>query len=88
MKSDAESPKSLAQDSPSESGWRQAARTPSLPEVYASVPVSHAGFWRKMWAFSGPGLMVAVGYMDPGNWAPDLAGGAQFGYPLLSVVLI
>jgi manganese transport protein len=88
MKSDAESPKSLPPDPPPESGWRQASRTPSLPEVYASVPVGQAGFWRKMWAFSGPGLMVAVGYMDPGNWATDLAGGAQFGYTLLSVVLI
>ena len=68
--------------------WRQEATQPSLPEVYASIPVSQRGFWRKMLAFSGPGLMVAVGYMDPGNWATDLAGGAQFGYTLLSVVLI
>ncbi len=74
--------------SPVRPAWRQEARTPSLPEVYASVPVSQRGFWRKMLAFSGPGLMVAVGYMDPGNWATDLAGGAQFGYTLLSVVLI
>lgn len=60
-----------------------------MPEVNASVPVSHdAGFWRKLFAFSGPGLMVAVGYMDPGNWATDLAGGARFGYTLLSVILI
>jgi manganese transport protein len=48
----------------------------------------HAGFWRKMLAFSGPGLMVSVGYMDPGNWATDLAGGARFGYTLLSVILL
>lgn len=62
---------------------------PSLPEVHASVPVSaHSGVWRKLWAFSGPGLLVSVGYMDPGNWATDLAGGAKFGYTLLSVVLI
>ncbi len=47
-----------------------------------------AGFWRKLWAFSGPGFLVAVGYMDPGNWATDLAGGAQFGYTLLSVIMI
>ena len=52
------------------------------------MPVAQRGFWRKLLAFSGPGLMVAVGYMDPGNWATDLAGGAQFGYTLLSVVLI
>ncbi|MBI3839567.1 MAG: Nramp family divalent metal transporter [Planctomycetia bacterium] len=73
---------------PQDSGWRFQARSHSLPEVYASVPVSQRGFWRKLLAFSGPGLMVAVGYMDPGNWATDLAGGAQFGYTLLSVVLI
>ncbi len=61
----------------------------SLPEVYASINVPKNGsFWRKLWAFTGPGLMVAVGYMDPGNWATDLAGGAQFGYTLLSVILI
>ncbi len=60
-----------------------------MPEVHASVPVSaSAGFWRKLFAFTGPGLMVAVGYMDPGNWATDLAGGARFGYTLLSVILI
>ena len=62
---------------------------PSLPEVFSSIPVPvSAGFWRKLLAFAGPGLMVAVGYMDPGNWATDLAGGARFGYTLLSVVLI
>jgi manganese transport protein len=73
----------------SHDGWRHAVGTPSMPEVNASVPVSAtAGFWRKLLAFTGPGLMVAVGYMDPGNWATDLAGGARFGYTLLSVVLI
>jgi manganese transport protein len=58
--------------------------------VFASikVPPASASFWRKLMAFWGPGLMVAVGYMDPGNWATDLAGGASFGYTLLSVVLI
>ncbi|MGB5106340.1 MAG: Nramp family divalent metal transporter [Candidatus Zixiibacteriota bacterium] len=60
-----------------------------MPEVHSSIPVHiGAGFWRKLLAFSGPGLMVAVGYMDPGNWATDLAGGAQFGYTLLAVILI
>ena len=44
--------------------------------------------WRKLLAFAGPGYLVAVGYMDPGNWATDLAGGAQFGYTLLSVILM
>ena len=72
-----------------EDGWRRARTAPSLPEAYASVKVPRAGNgWRKMLAFVGPGLMIAVGYMDPGNWATDLAGGAQFGYLLLSVVLI
>lgn len=70
-------------------GWRRNVRMPSLPEVFATVRVpKDASFWRKLFAFAGPGLMVAVGYMDPGNWATDLAGGAQFGYMLLSVVLI
>jgi len=70
-------------------GWRRASTVPTMPEVYSSVPVSAtARFWRKLFAFSGPGLMVAVGYMDPGNWATDLAGGARFGYTLMSVILI
>jgi manganese transport protein len=69
--------------------WRREVTTPSLSEVHSSVPVPHtASFWRKLLAFSGPGLMISVGYMDPGNWATDLAGGAQFGYTLLSVILI
>ncbi len=63
--------------------------TPSLPDVHASIAVPADGsFFRKLWAYTGPGLMVAVGYMDPGNWATDIAGGAQFGYKLLSVILI
>ncbi len=69
--------------------WRHERTSPTMPEVYSSVPVPHtASFWKKLLAFSGPGLMVAVGYMDPGNWATDLAGGAQFGYTLLSVILL
>ena len=61
----------------------------SLPEVYASINVPKSGsFWQKLWAFTGPGLMIAVGYMDPGNWATDIAGGAKFGYTLISVILI
>src|SRR6476660_8453560 len=71
------------------SGWRTAAKTNSRPEVHGSIAVPHeAGFWRKMLAFAGPGYLVAVGYMDPGNWATDLAGGARFGYTLLSVIMI
>jgi manganese transport protein len=62
-------------------GWHIEAGTPSLPEVHRSVAIPHgAGFWRKMLAFAGPGYLVAVGYMDPGNWATDIAGGARFGY--------
>jgi len=70
-------------------GWRHVPRMPSLPEVHSTIHVPGQGrVWRKMLAFAGPGLMVAVGYMDPGNWATDLAGGAQFGYTLLAVILI
>jgi manganese transport protein len=64
-------------------------RSVSLPEVHRSIAIPEgAGFWRKLFAFAGPGYLVAVGYMDPGNWATDLAGGARFGYTLLSVILI
>ena len=74
---------------PAADGWRREGGMVSLPEAHRSVTVPHgSGFWRKLLAFSGPGFMVAVGYMDPGNWATDLAGGAQFGYTLLSVILI
>lgn len=71
------------------SGWRNAVSVPSLPEVFSSVNVPGNGsFWRKLLAFAGPGLMVSVGYMDPGNWATDIAGGAKFGYTLLAVIFI
>src|SRR5688500_7474765 len=70
-------------------GWRLAPSENSLPEVHGSIAIPHgAGFFKKMLAFAGPGYLVAVGYMDPGNWATDLAGGARFGYTLLSVILI
>src|SRR5215217_7263811 len=52
------------------------------------VPVSHASYWRKLLAFSGPGYLVAVGYMDPGNWATGLGGGSAFGYQLLCVIVL
>jgi manganese transport protein len=70
--------------------WRfEAESQPSLPEVHASVPVDPCASWlRRLLAFSGPGYMVAVGYMDPGNWATDIAGGARFGYALLSVIML
>src|SRR5215208_988047 len=70
-------------------GWRYPRTRPSLPESHHSVLVPRGvSFWRKALAFAGPGYMVAVGYMDPGNWATDLAGGARFGYTLLSVILL
>ena len=70
-------------------GWRLPASTLSLPEVHGSVVIpASAGFWRKLFAFAGPGYLVAVGYMDPGNWATDLAGGARYGYTLLSVIML
>ncbi len=70
-------------------GWRLPRGERSLREVHGSIPVPQdAGFWRKLFAFAGPGYLVAVGYMDPGNWATDLAGGARYGYTLLSVILV
>lgn len=70
-------------------GWRKARAGQSLPESHGTIAVpASAGFWRKLMAFSGPGYLVAVGYMDPGNWATDLAGGSRFGYALLSVILL
>ncbi len=69
-------------------GWRRARVAPSLSEVYRTVPVSGLTWWRKILAFAGPGYLVAVGYMDPGNWATDLAGGSAFGYTLLTVILM
>ena len=74
---------------PHQAAWRLPASQPSLPEVHGSVEVPRSlGFWRKMLAFSGPGFLVAVGYMDPGNWATDLAGGSAFGYRLLCIILL
>ncbi|MGV4413955.1 Nramp family divalent metal transporter [Chryseobacterium sp. T1] len=69
--------------------WRKDKHQHSLQEVYSSIRFpTDAGFWKKLLAFTGPGLMIAVGYMDPGNWATDIEGGARFGYTLLSVILI
>src|SRR6478609_6801196 len=63
--------------------------TPSLPEVHRSIPIPDSkGFWRKLLAYTGPGYLVSIGYMDPGNWATDIAGGSKFGYTLLSVIMI
>jgi len=85
--------KATADASPADHGWRfmrtADENRPSLSEVYASIPVpSHGNWLRRLLAFSGPGYMVSVGYMDPGNWATDLAGGSKFGYTLLAVIMI
>jgi manganese transport protein len=75
--------------SPLGRGWRAPRGEPSLANVFGSVRVREGGsFWRKLVSFLGPGYLVAVGYMDPGNWATSLAGGSKFGYALLSVALI
>src|ERR1700757_4321880 len=82
--------KADGQIEPTKVGTRyQKGKENSLSEVFASVKVpANGSFLKKLFAFAGPGLMVAVGYMDPGNWATDIAGGAQFGYTLLSVIFI
>lgn len=70
-------------------GWERRGTHKSLEEVHKSIPIPKTfSFFRKMLAFSGPGYLVAVGYMDPGNWATDLAGGSKFGYTLLSIILL
>src|SRR3989449_3557572 len=72
-----------------ENGWRISSQAPSLQEVNRTIPVPKTlSFWRKRLAFSGRGYLVAVGYMDPGNGATDLAGGSAFGYTLLSIILL
>ena len=62
--------------------------SPSLPEVHGSVPTSQQSLWKRLFAFAGPAYLVSVGYMDPGNWATDLEGGARFGYDLLWVLVM
>ena len=70
-------------------GWRNPRVRPSLAEVFGTIATRPSGsFWRKLTAFLGPGYLVAVGYMDPGNWATSLAGGSKFGYTLLTVALL
>src|ERR1700732_3795852 len=70
-------------------GWGAERGEPSLAGIFASVRTAKQGpLWRKLLAFLGPGYLVAVGYMDPGNWATSLAGGSKFGYALLSVALL
>jgi len=80
---------SVSVDTHTSTGWRKQRHAYSLAESHASITIPRsASFFRKFLAFAGPGFLIAVGYMDPGNWATDLAGGAQFGYLLLSVVMI
>src|SRR5437899_6771417 len=82
-------PKGAPSPVPDGSGWRAARGEPSLAGMFASVQTAKQGpFWRKLLAFLGPGYVVAVGYMDPVNWATSLAGGSKFGYALLTVALI
>jgi manganese transport protein len=82
-----ESPATI--DQGAEAGWRRARREPALSDVHRTIPVgASVGTMRKLAAFLGPGYLVAVGYMDPGNWATSLAGGSKFGYTLLVVSLV
>jgi manganese transport protein len=70
-------------------GWRRQRERPSLAEVFGTIKTRPTGpTWRKLLAFLGPGYLVAVGYMDPGNWATSLAGGSKFGYALLTIALL
>jgi manganese transport protein len=92
---DAKAPSLSAESAPtalnSPGGWRtDSSKLKSLAEVNATVAVPAVGglWWRRLLAFAGPGYLVSVGYMDPGNWATDLAGGSKFGYTLLSVILL
>jgi Universal stress protein family len=80
-------PSALRTPATPDRGWRRRAGTVSLVHGTIRIPLT-AGFWRKMLAFAGPGYLVAAGYMDPGNWATDLAGGSRYGYTLLSVLML
>jgi manganese transport protein len=88
------SPAAVAAGAPAEigrnaGGWLLPVSGPSLPESAGSIATVRRGsFWRKLGAFMGPGYLVAVGYMDPGNWATSLAAGAKFGFLLLTVALL
>jgi manganese transport protein len=79
----------IAKDSLPKNTTENSNKLASLSEVHSSIPVPEgAGFWKKLMAFTGPGLLIAVGYIDPGNWATDIEGGSRFGYALLTVILI
>ncbi len=76
-------------DEPHASFDHSSLAVPSLPEVHRTVGIpTGVSFWRKALAFSGPGFLVAVGYMDPGNWATDIAGGSRFAYQLIFVLFV
>jgi manganese transport protein len=82
-------PPAVPAEESSTPAWRRAVVQPSLPEAHRTIAVTASSTWfRKVLAFAGPGYLVAVGYMDPGNWATDIGGGSKFGYTLLSVVLL
>src|SRR6478609_5628245 len=82
-------PMTVTGDRSTAAGWRTARGEPSLAGMFASVRTTKKGpFWRKLLAFLGPGYLVAVGYMDPGNWATSLAAGSKFGYALLWIALL
>src|SRR5256886_11359705 len=82
-------PEDRAVASGHEVGWRRHRGTPSLSEVFGPIATRPQGpLWKKLTAFLGPGYLVAVGYMDPGNWATSLAGGSKFGYALLTIALL
>src|ERR1700686_3390826 len=81
--------KSPVNEPAAQSGWKRSSERPSLAEGFGSMATRPTGsFWRKLLAFLGPGYLVAVGYMDPGNWATSLAGGSKYGYALLTVALL
>jgi manganese transport protein len=89
LETDPPATREISEDSSSASATSVRVLSPSLPESHRTIPFSSGASWiRKVLAFAGPGYLVAVGYMDPGNWATDIGGGAKFGYTLLSVVLI
>lgn len=86
---DVMSPGGVPAPAPARGGWLRARGEAPLNDVHRTIPVALSGpAWRRLLAYLGPGYMVAVGYMDPGNWATSIAGGAEFGYTLLTVALL
>src|SRR5262250_1232532 len=81
-------PSAPARSTLSPPGSARASDSGSLPEIFSSVPIPTGSWWSKLFAFAGPAYLVSVGYMDPGNWATDIEGGARFGYKLLWVLVM